>query len=137
MSGFLSTWVGLLSNGVGLLLGERVPKNTPTPLFEQSRKFITYGRIFESLSMVPIPLAFKQFHIPHTCPSYLILQVACSFEVRTLTVNSDVHCNPPTEAKMSHLDFIGGLKCTWYFTVLHSNKQPEKTCVICIQAVNI
>jgi len=34
-SEFLSTWVGLLSNGVGLLLRERerVLENTPTPLF--------------------------------------------------------------------------------------------------------
>ena len=49
MSGYLSTWVDLLSNRVGLFLGERVLKNTPTPLFEQPLKFITCGRIFESL----------------------------------------------------------------------------------------
>ena len=32
-SEFLITWVGLLSNGVGLFLRERVIENTPTPLF--------------------------------------------------------------------------------------------------------
>ena len=47
--GLLSNWVGLLSTGVGLFLGERVLKNTPTPLFEQPLKFIAHGRIFESL----------------------------------------------------------------------------------------
>ena len=66
MFGFLSTWVGLLSNRVGLLLnrvgllsngvglfsGERVLKNTPTPLFKQPLKFIAHGRIFESLRYV-------------------------------------------------------------------------------------
>ena len=31
MSGFLSTWVGLLSIGVGLFSGERVLENMPTP----------------------------------------------------------------------------------------------------------
>ena len=32
LSGSLSTWVGLLSNGVGLFLGERAsPENRPTP----------------------------------------------------------------------------------------------------------
>jgi len=30
-SGFLSTWMGLVSNGVGLFLRERVLKNMPTP----------------------------------------------------------------------------------------------------------
>jgi len=49
MSGFLSTWVGLLSNRAGLFLGERVLENTPTLLFEQPLKFIAHGRIFESL----------------------------------------------------------------------------------------
>ena len=44
--------MGLLSNGVDLLSGERVLENTPTPLFEQPRKFITHGRIFESLLFV-------------------------------------------------------------------------------------
>jgi len=49
MSGFLSTWVGLLSIGVSLFSGERVLENMPTPLFEQPLKFIAHGRIFESL----------------------------------------------------------------------------------------
>jgi len=49
MSGFLSTWVGLLSNGVGLFLGVRVLENMPTPLFEQPLKSIAHGCIFESL----------------------------------------------------------------------------------------
>ena len=31
VSGFLSTWVGLLSNGVGLFSGVRVLENMPTP----------------------------------------------------------------------------------------------------------
>jgi len=54
MSGFLSTWVGLLPNGVDLLSGERVLKNMPTPLFEQPLKFMAHGRIFESLQYGPI-----------------------------------------------------------------------------------
>jgi len=49
VSGYLNTWVGLLSNLVGLLLGERVLENTPTPHIEQQLKFIAHGRIFESL----------------------------------------------------------------------------------------
>jgi len=49
MSGFWSTWVGLLLNGVDLFSGERVLKNMPTPLFEQPLKFIAHGHIFESL----------------------------------------------------------------------------------------
>ena len=48
-SGFLSTWVVLLSNRVGLFSGERVLENTPTALFEQPLKFIAHGCIFKSL----------------------------------------------------------------------------------------
>ena len=44
ISGFLSTWLGLLSNGVGLFSGERVLENTPTFLFEQPVKFIAHER---------------------------------------------------------------------------------------------
>ena len=63
MSGFSSTWVGLLSNrvgllsnGVGLFSAERVPKNTPTPLFEQPLKFIAHGHISENpLSKIAWP----------------------------------------------------------------------------------
>jgi len=51
MSGHFSTWMGLLSNGVGLVLIERVLDNTPTP-FEQLRKFIAHGCIFEKLRHV-------------------------------------------------------------------------------------
>jgi len=38
-----SNRMGLLSNRVGLFLGERVLKNMPTLLFEQPLKFITHG----------------------------------------------------------------------------------------------
>jgi len=53
-SGFLSTWVGLLSNRVGLFLEERVLENTPTPFFEQPLKFIAHGYIFESLEITTL-----------------------------------------------------------------------------------
>ena len=46
MSGFLSTRVGLLLNGLGLLLRERVLKNTPTPLLEQPLKFIAHAWVY-------------------------------------------------------------------------------------------
>ena len=51
MSGFLSTWVGLLSIRAGLFSGVRVLENTPTPLSEQPLKFIAHGCtcILESL----------------------------------------------------------------------------------------
>ena len=47
--GLLSNWAGLLSNGVGLFSGERVLENMAAPFFEQLLKFIAHGRIFESL----------------------------------------------------------------------------------------
>ena len=53
---YLNTWVGplsnrmgLLSNGVGLFLRERVLENMSTSLFEQPPKSIAHGRIFERL----------------------------------------------------------------------------------------
>jgi len=57
MSGFLSTWVSLLSNWLGLHLNgwayfwERgnILENTPTPPLEQPLKFIAHGCTFESL----------------------------------------------------------------------------------------
>ena len=47
--GLLSNWAGLLSNGVGLFSGERVLENMAAPFFEQLLKFIAHGCIFESL----------------------------------------------------------------------------------------
>ena len=51
MSGFLSTWVDLLSIGWayfewrGPIFEREVLENTPTPLFEQPLKFIAHGRV--------------------------------------------------------------------------------------------
>ena len=57
MSGFLSTWVGLLSNGVGLFKGEGVLESTPTPLFEQPLKFIPMGVFSRAYGIMYLMLA--------------------------------------------------------------------------------
>ena len=43
----------------GPILDREVLKNTPTPLFEQSLKFIAHGRIFERLQYIPVGIKPK------------------------------------------------------------------------------
>ena len=66
MSGFLSTWVSLPSNRVGLLSRERVLENTPTPNFEQPLKFIAHGCIFKSPRYMCVSFIHSSRGIIHT-----------------------------------------------------------------------
>ena len=62
--GLLSNRVGLLSNWVGLFSRERVLENMPTPLFEQTLKFIAHGRIFERLQYKSLHASYSVLPSP-------------------------------------------------------------------------